>query len=1018
MSAHPAQSVVCPVLIGRESALNRLVSLIDEVAQRRGQVVFITGEAGIGKSRLGAELRARFLQLPHRMSGTSGAHSEDGQAAALALQGRCFETDHALPYAPVIDLLRALLVSCDINELSSYIGTFGPELIKLLPELATLVPGLTPSAPLDPEMEKRRLNTAISHVLTQLALHRPVMLTIEDVHWSDETSLEFLLGLARQVPTSTILLLLTYRNDLTSPTLDNFIATLDRERLATEVLLTPLSRNEVSAMLQGIFDLREAVHPDFLASSYALTEGNPFFLEEVLKSLITSGDIAYGQGGWNLKPITDLHIPRSAQIAIQSRTSGLSEEARHVLSLAAVAGRRFDFGLLLELTGLGEGALLQTIKELIRAQLVVEESADISAFRHALTRQAMYNDLLARERRMLHRQIADAIERVHASSPSAILGDLAYHYYEGQVWDKALVYARQAGEKASSLHAPRSAIEQYTRAIGAAQHLSEPQPPSVLKARASAYELLGDFEGARDDYTLILEAARQAQNSQAEWEALLNLGWLCTVRDYARAGTYITQAVELAGKMDDPATLAHTLNRAGNWYIHTEQPLKAREAHQQALAIFDASGDRQGLAATLDLLGITSYMAGDVLGGVGYYERAVPVFREIGDLQGLVNSLATLGLRGASFMSAVSVGSPASLEACMRDGEEAIRIAQKIGWQAGEGMSLGYVAHGLGMRGEYGKALDFGRQAIQLTRAIVHKQWMVNALFALGGAYHDLLALPQAREHLEEAVALAREIGSAFVENVGTAFLASTYIALRRLDLARSVLDGVLNRDTPMRTLGQQLVWGSYGELELAAGHPDEALRILDRLIKDIPNTGEAGGVVPRLWHLRGQALSALGKTEEAEPILRAAQETAEERGLKPILWRIHVSLGRLFKASGRRAESQTHFNAARELIAELAVKVPDEALRDNFVQQALAMIPIAPSPSPTKAAKAQYGGLTRRECEVAVSIAQGKSNHAIAEGLVLSERTVEKHVENIMSKLGFASRAQVAAWVVEKGLS
>ncbi len=440
----------------------------------------------------------------------------------------------------------------------------------------------------------------------------------------------FLLGLARQVPTAPILLLITYRNDQTSHILDNFIATLNRERLATEVLLTHLSRNEVGAMLQAIFDLRQAVHPDFLTPTYALTEGNPFFLEEVLKSLVTSGDISYGKGGWSLKPISDLRIPRSAQIAVQSRTRELSSEAQHVLSLAAVAGRRFDFDLLLELTGLDEGALLQTIKELIRGQLVVEESADIFAFRHALTRQAMYNNLLARERKMLHREIADAIERVHAASLSAIYGDLAYHYYEGQVWDKALAYAWQAGEKASSLHSPRAAVEHFTRAIQAAHHLSVPQPLSVLKARAKAYELLGDFEGARADYTLLIEVAREAQDKHIEWEVLLDLGWLWTVRDYARAGEYITEAVELAGQMEDQSTMARTLNRAGNWYMHTEQPLRAVHAHQQALEILDAAGDRQGVAATLDLLGITSYMAGDVLGGVTYYERAVPVFREIG----------------------------------------------------------------------------------------------------------------------------------------------------------------------------------------------------------------------------------------------------------------------------------------------------------------------------------------------------------------------------------------------------
>lgn len=1022
MSTLFAKSVVCPLLIGRESAFTHLSYLIDEVVEGSGQVALISGEAGIGKSRLVAEVRTRFLQFGQ------GGHRPGG---ALALQGRCFEPDRALPYAPIVDLLRALFTLCTPDEVAAHLGPAGPEVLKLLPELASIVPGLAPTPSLEPEMEKRRLYMALTQVFNRLAASQPLMLIIEDMHWSDEASLEFLLGLARQVSTLTVLLLFTYRNDETHPALDNFVAALNRERLATELSLNRLTRDEVDVMVQAILGLRYPADPDFLSSVYALTEGNPFFLEEVLKSLVASGDITYTHGGWDLKPVSELHIPRSAQVAVQQRISSISPTARQVLGIAAVAGRRFDFDLLQQLTGLGEAELLQTIKELIKAQLVVEESADKKpalsvgltqgfAFRHALTRQAMYHDLLARERRLLHRQIAEATERIHGSSLDAHLGDLAYHCYEGQVWEHALEYAQRAGERDTSLHSPHAAVEHYTRAVEAARQLSLLPPLrllKLLKARAQAYELLGDFEGARDDYTLMLEAARQAHDYRAEWEALLDLGWLWTVRDYACAGEYIAQAVELVGKMGDLTTLAHTLNRTGNWYAHTEEPLKAREAHQEALRIFEDSGDRQGVAATLDLLGITSYMAGDVLGGVRYYERAVPVFRELGDLQGLVNSLAALGLRGASFMLGVCVCPTVSLELCMRDGEEAITVARRLGWQAGEGMALGYMAHALGMRGEYGEARGLSRQAIQVTREIEHRQWLVNALFALGGAYLDLLALPQAREHLEEATELAKEIGSPFVMRVATSFLASTYIAQRQPGLARSALSEVLSPDTPMRTLAQQLVWGSYAELELAARNPAEALRILDQLIASTPNTEDGHGVVPRLWHLRGQAMSALGRPGEAEVIFKAAQETAEKQDVKPILWRIHISLGKLLRTRGRREEAEAHFAAAREIIAELAGKVPDSELRDNFVSQALAMMPGAPAPSLLRAAKAQYGGLTTREREVAIGIAQGKSNSAIGGELVLSERTVEKHVENIMSKLGFASRAQVAAWAVERGL-
>jgi predicted ATPase len=164
-------------------------------------------------------------------------------------------------------------------------------------------------------------------------------------------------------------------------------------------------------MLRAIFSLSRSARLDLPDPIYELTEGNPFFVEEVLKSLIAAGDIVYMNGRWNRKPLAELRIPRSVQDAVQQRTAHLSEGARQVLNLAAVAGRHFDFAFLQEVTQQDEAQLLQLLKELIAAQLVVEESAEQFAFRHALTRQAVYAQLLGRERKALHRTIAETFER-------------------------------------------------------------------------------------------------------------------------------------------------------------------------------------------------------------------------------------------------------------------------------------------------------------------------------------------------------------------------------------------------------------------------------------------------------------------------------------------------------------------------------------------------------------------------------------------------------------------------------
>ena len=256
-----------------------------------------------------------------------------------------------------------------------------------------------------------------------------MLLVVEDLHWSDDLSLEFLQYLARGVAPHALAMLLTYRSDEVQPRLRHVLAQLDRERLAQEVTLTPLTREEVGAMLRATFALQRPLRAEFLEAIYSLTEGNPFFVEEVLKSLVAAGQIFYTDGGWERKSLEELHIPRSVQDAVQQRVEQLSMDAQQVLQLAAVAGRRFDFGLLQHLTRFDEQALLRLIKELIAAQLVVEESAEQFAFRHALTRQAIYTSMLARERQALHRQIAETLEQLYPDSLDAHLGDIAYHFY-------------------------------------------------------------------------------------------------------------------------------------------------------------------------------------------------------------------------------------------------------------------------------------------------------------------------------------------------------------------------------------------------------------------------------------------------------------------------------------------------------------------------------------------------------------------------------------------------------------
>ena len=998
--------VICPVLIGRTSELAALHLCVEQVERGKGQVALLSGEAGIGKSRLVAETKIYATAQ-----------------GFLLLQGQCFPTDRTCPYAPLLDLLRLHLAASPpeqaVEEIGPLASTLSPLLPDLLPQLSDLP---SPPSP-GPEQEKRRLFATLAQFFLRQASKQPVLLIVEDLHWSDQISLEFLHYLARRCTASPLLILLTYRSDELQPDLSHFLAHLDRERLAQEFALAPFSRSGMYAMLSAIFALRLSAFAapplaqgEMLDTIYSLTEGNPFFIEELLKSLIETGGIFYDEGHWKRKELHELHIPRSIQDAVQQRIEHLSEGARQVLHLAAVAGRHFDFALLQALTQKDETQLLQLIKELMAAQLVIEESAEQFAFRHALTRQAVYGQLLTRERKALHRLIAGTFEHLYASSIEAHLADLSSHFFEAGAWEQALEYGQRAGEQAQALYAPQAATLHFTRALDAARHASLAPPARLYRARGLAYETLGDFERARADHETTLRLARAASDRHAEWQALLDLGFLWAGRNYARVGDYYQQALALARTLDDPAALAHSLNWLGNWHVNVEQPQKALHYHQEALATFHALSDLHGEASTLDLLGMASLLSGDLQQSSMYYEQAIDLFRTLDERWRLPNSLTSLMCCGGYYDTGTLVPAVDFAES-LHKGELALKIASEIGRRSEEAFALIHIGMCLGPRGQYARALEVAQRGLAIAEEIEHRQWMSAGHRSLGALYLDLLELTEAQQQAEQALALAQEVGSQHWTRIASGFLAFVFLAQHDVTRAESLLNTVFGPDEPTQTAGQRLVWYARAELALARNDPQRTLHITDQLLATaVGLTSESD--IPHLAKLHAEALIKLKQVAEAETLLQQARAVALERELRPLLWRLDLTLGQLAHSQRRYEEAEQRFTTAQETLEELASSLPDEALQRRFLQHAHALFPHTRQPSPLRLTKKSFEGLTQREREVAGLIARGKSNREIADALVVVPRTVETHVSSILSKLDFTSRAQIAVWAAEKGLA
>ncbi len=988
------ETSISPLLVGRTREVELLDQALRAARNGVGRCVLLAGEAGIGKTRLVAEIRSRAVDQHW-----------------IILQGHCAEQDVSFPYAPWIDALRAFFAPKSAAEASELLGAYGSELVKVLPELSLLVLSLQPTPPLDPEAEKHRLFESFARLVASLVTTNPLMVVLEDIHWSDEQSLELFHFFVRRIATLPILMIATYRSEESSPRVTQHLVGLVRERLVQEIRLAPLAPQDVDQMVRAILKSEHVSAANWLDVLMPLTEGNPFFVEEMLKSLVEAGTSPSGP--------SPLQIPRSIEHMVQRRAEQLTETTRRILALAAVIGERFDFGLVQEIAGQDEPSLLQMLKELIAAQLIVEETADQFAFRHALTREAIYASLLLRERQALHKKTGETMERLWGTTGDLHAAELAYHFDRAAVWDKALEYSQRAGEQADRLHAPREALAHFSRALKAAEQLKTTPASSIPSGRAHALELLGEFDFARIDYERALELARGAEDRKGEWTTLIDLGFLWQSRDWVRAGEYFERALDLAHSLEETALVARSLNRIGNWHTNRGHPREALTSHQQALELFRALNDRHGMAQTLDLLGFDSYVLGDVVQGAAYGEQAVPILRELDDRQGLVNALTNLSMRSrfdTEVLGEVDLHRLANLS------ETAVEIARSCDYRKGEGDALMKTAVCLCRAGEYGRGLECLYRASSIAEEIEHRELATTVRLAWGIELDlGLLAFAEAREYLEAGLAAAQEIGSVALTSIATARLATACILQKDWARAQELLGAVLHADLPDvsdMTFLLRGLWTARVELELVVGNSGRALEIVERLLASTLNLARYGPyTVPRLSQLRGQALAALGRNEEAVAEFQGAQTVAQKQGQRPMLWRLQADLGKAYRAMGRREDAQDQFSSARTIIQDLANTLPEGALRDNFLKQAFAAIPAAPALTPRRAAMKEFSGLTEREREIAALIAQGKSNRSIAEELSLSERTVDRHVSSILSKLNFHSRTQVARWAVERGL-
>jgi DNA-binding CsgD family transcriptional regulator len=996
-----AKRVSSPELIGRAEEVAQLTDAFERAASGEFGAVVVGGEAGVGKTRLVAELARHAV--------------EHGGGV---LTGDCVElAEGELPFAPLTGALRSLARELGPGEVETLPGR--AELARLLPELGDdAEPPMSRSAA-DEGLAQARLFEVLLGLLERLGEDAPLVLAIEDLHWADRSTRDFLGFLVRNAGDARLLLVCTYRSeglDRRHP-LRPFLAELDRRPAVERLELAPLTRVEIGEVLAWI--LGHAPAEAIAAEVFERSDGNPFFAEELLA--------AAGNGR---------EIPETLREALMVRVEPLSEHARVLLRTAAAVGRRASHPLLAKVSALPDPELDEALRETVAASILVGD-AHTYAFRHALVREAVSADTLPGERTRLHVALAEALTENSAlgeGTAGIVAGELAHHWREARRLPEALSSSLEAATAAEEGYAFAEAHDQLEHAL----EIWDQVPDAEERAGADLAGVL----------------ARAAENASLAHEP-------------ARAVALARRAVGLIDARADPMRAALLHERLGRYLWLDGEVEGAVRSCREAVELIPADPPTAGLARVLAAHGQILMLGGKPRESRQRCEQAIQVARKVGARAEEGHALNTLG---------VDVAAVGDRRGGIEFLAEAKQIAEELGWADGIGRAYVNLSETLDWDGRLRESAELAREGAKTMRRLGARSY---GIFLGNDATHRLLRLGRLEEAAEE-LARVREAGpTGFSEADHHA--AEAQLARIRSDLEAADQASRRARETlgPIRDAGHLgPTAAAEVEVHLACGRADDAVASFERALDEI--TGEDYALSVALLHARGicayaelaEGARARLDSEEVARIERAAAAAIErfdavlaperypEGGPLPSalahravieaevsrlegrseagLWRLAAEgwseldepLERAYAAS-REAEALLLAGERRKEAGDLLARAADTAREigaASLLGQIEALARRARLPLERPASEDEEGtalteardrfGLTDRELEVLELLAEGRTNREIGEALFISRKTASVHVSRILGKLAVRSRVEAATTAQRLGLT
>ena len=818
--------------VGREAEMELLRSRWDLAGHGRGQLVGVVGEPGAGKSRLLLEFTRTLDPGAARVLRVAMLASDDpsrGRPAA-SLLGLLFGVESGDSVAEIHGTLATRLHELNLEE-------------SLLPPLGALLEVEIPDpawAQLQPPQRARRMLDALRRIIVRESLARPLVIILEDAHWIDadtQVAIDSLIGV---VPSARILVIVAYRSE--------YRHGWTGKTFYTQLRVDALSEGAADKLLDHL--LGEALELAPLKRQLtAWTEGNPFFLEECVRTLAETGTLAGAAGSFGPdSTVTARTLPATVEDTLAARIHRLPADARHVLQCAAAIGMEFSDGVLAPVAALAEEALDGSLRALEAAEFVypaVGSPEPAHIFKHALTHLVAYRSLPEERQRVLHARILTALEGLPAEQPDAHTGALAEHAVRGELWEKAVGYLRQAGARALARSANRAAVDYFERAVAALEQAGHATAPADV-----AVDLRLDL--------------RHALTPLGEVERILR---------------HLREAEVVAVRTGDRRRLGRVVSFQTNCLFALGDHAGAIECGQRALGMSRELNDvEMGIAA--------EQFVGRSLHAQGRYRAAVELFRRlIGSLSG-DRATQNLGLPvpPAVFARSHVVWCLAELgefDEALRTGNEAVRLAESIG----QPEALQWACYPLGLlaldRGELETAVALLDRALAICRTAELPVYVPRINAALSHA-HVLLGRADALPVLEQAVAEAERRRQVNVHASALVRLVEAYLHLGRIDQATSGAERAVDlsrkrneRGTEARALRLQAA--AYQRADVSRLEDAEAAYRAAMVIAD-ESSMRPQAALCRLG--LGALLAAAGRGREARELLRAAETGARRLGI------------------------------------------------------------------------------------------------------------------------------------------